>query len=393
MTKIHNFERDLKRVVERIEKSKIQTENKSKIFEFKDYLLSEGIGYARITKYLQQLIKVDERLNKKFVEANEQDIRKVVSKINQSNYSESTKRDYRLVLRKFYRFLRGCKKKGIYPPEVEWISLTMANNHKKLPEELLTESEIKSIIKHCETIRDKALVATLAETGARVSEVGNLKLKHVSMEEYGARLNLSGKTGTRKVLVVSCAPLLHEWINQHPKNENPEAYLWYNPKGELLQYARIKTILKKAARRAGIKKRVHPHLLRHSQATHMASMMSESSMKQYFGWTQGSKMAGIYVHMSGKETDETILRANGIEIKKDLQESKLKPQNCERCKTLNSATNKFCRSCGFPLNKQAQEEVMQKENQTNKINDVMNFLVKDPKILEMITQRIKEAEV
>jgi len=327
------------------------------------------------------------------VQANEQDIRRVVSEINQRNYCESTKRDYRLVLKKFYRFLRDLKKKGHYPPEVEWISLTIANNHKKLPEELLSEDEIKSIIKHCENLRDKAMIATLAETGGRISEVGNLKIKHVVMEEYGARLTLDGKTGTRKVLVVSCAPFLQEWINQHPKNDKPEAYLWHNPKGELLQYCRIIVILKKAARRAGIKKRVHPHLLRHSQATHMASLMSESSMKQYFGWTQGSKMAGIYVHMSGKETDETILKANGVEITKEIKVSHLKPLNCQRCRTPNSSTNKFCRICGFPLNKEAKEEVLHKENQTNEINSVMNFLMRDPEILSLLAQKIKEAKI
>ena len=34
-----------------------------------------------------------------------------------------------------------------------------------------------------------------------------------------------------------------EWINQHPNNDNPESYLWYNPQNEFLSYARISAII------------------------------------------------------------------------------------------------------------------------------------------------------
>jgi integrase/recombinase XerD len=339
---------------------------------------------------MQDLRRFDEMINKNFVDVDEQDVRKAVSELNQTELKESTKRDFKLGLRKFYCFIRGVKKKGVYPPEVEWISLAISNNHKKLPEELLTEEEIESMVRCCDNPRDKALVASLAETGARVSEIGNMKIKHVSFEEHGARLNLHGKTGTRKVLVIGCSPYLQEWINHHPNNSNPDAYLWYNPHGELLCYGGLTVILKKSARRARIKKRIYPHLLRHSRATRMASIMSEAAMKQYFGWTQSSKMAGIYVHMSGKDTDEAILRANGIQSIKIENKQRLTPVGCVRCKTKNSATNKFCFVCGFILDRQVQEEIIRKESENTQLNEVMDYLVKDSDVMELIAKKLAE---
>jgi site-specific recombinase XerD len=53
-------------------------------------------------------------------------------------------------------------------------------------------------------------------------------------------------------------------------------------------------ILKAAAEKAGLKKKAHPHKLRHSRATFLASKLTEAQMNQVFGWRQGSKMPNIY---------------------------------------------------------------------------------------------------
>lgn len=389
---IHNFELEFRRAVKRVEESTLSVCNKETILQFKDYLLSEGIGYAKISKYLYDLRQYGQFLEKPFAEANEQNIRSFVSYINQKDLSEHTRRELKLIIRKFYCYLRGYKKKGVYPPEVEWISLNIPNHHKKLPEELINEDEARLLIQNSETIRDKALVAVLIESGARVSEIGNLKIKHVSFEQYGARLSISGKTGSRKILVISSLPYIQQWVNNHPKNHDPDSFLWYNPHGELISYARISAILKKSARRAGIKKRIYPHLLRHSRATQFASNMSESAMKQYFGWTQSSKMAGIYVHMSGRDTDELIMKVNGIEIKKDMKESTLRSIKCLKCNTINESTNRFCKLCSFALTKEAQEQILKNESEIGEVNKFMDILFKDKDIMALVAQKIKEVK-
>ena len=386
---IHNYKQRYETTLQRIKDSKeITNENKKIIFEFKDYLLSEGIGVAKIGRYLGDLIKFSKMLSKPFSKATEYDIRGIIGKLNQTDLSEETKKTFKIMLRKLYRFIRGVAKKGTYPPEVEWISIHISNNHKKLPEELLTEEEIVKIVQQCQNIRDKALISTLAESGCRVSEIGNMQIKHVSFEEYGARLHVNGKTGMRKILVINSSPYLQEWINQHPFNEDPEAFLWCGQNTKAINYSRIVAILKTASKRAGIKKRIYLHLLRHSRATILANKMSDSALKHYLGWTQGSKMAGIYIHMSGKETDETILEMNGIKAKEEKKEPLMKPKKCLKCKTINEATNRFCKICGFILDRKEADKIIENDLKRSQADDIMNRLINDPEVLELIRKKL-----
>jgi len=388
---IHNYKRQFERNLERIQESKeISKENKKVIIDFKDYLLSEGIGIARINRFFYELMKYNRMFKKPFTEASKEDIRAVVAEVEQTDLSAETKKCSKIVLKKLYKFIKGIDEEGKYPKEVEWIKTRIPENHRKLPEELLTEKEIMSIIQKCDKLRDKALISSLAESGCRISEIALMKIKHVSFEEYGARLTVNGKTGMRKILIINSSPYLQEWINQHPNNSDPEAYLWYNPYGELLSYTRISCILKNAAKRAEIKKRVYPHLLRHSRATFLANNMSDAALKHYFGWAQASKMAATYIHMSGKDTDRAILEVSGIEIKKEKQKSIMRPKKCLKCRTVNEATNKFCKICGLPLDKEETERIIKTETDRSIADGIMDQIVKDPEILELIKKKINQ---
>lgn len=388
---IHNYKGKFAGTIRRIENSKdISNKNRTLILKFKDYCISEGIGLAKIERYLCDTVKYAKMLKEPFPDASKEDIRKVVADIEQTDLSAETKKGFKIMLRKLYRFIEGVEEKGVYPERIKWLSIKIPNNHRKLPEELLSDEEIAMIVQKCDNLRDKTLIAALSESGCRVGEIGTMKIKHVSFEEFGARLTVTGKTGMRKILVIRSAPYLQQWINQHPCNEDPESYLWMGRDGMPLCYARIAAILKKAAREAGIKKRLYPHLLRHSRATLLASKMSDASMKHYLGWTQGSKMAGIYIHMSGKDTDEAILETNGVDFKKPERKSALKPRKCLRCGMTNEATNLCCKICGMILDEQKQQEVLMQDSKRAEADDLMDELIKDGEFREFMLAKIKE---
>ena len=71
---------------------------------------------------------------------------------------------------------------------------------------MLSEEEIKKMIEACENPRDRALVASLYESGTRISELGNIKVKHVKFDHYGAVLMVDGKTGMRRVRIIFSSP-------------------------------------------------------------------------------------------------------------------------------------------------------------------------------------------
>lgn len=147
------------------------------------------------------------------------------------------------------------------------------------------------------------------------------------------------KLGKKRVRIINSVPLLKAWINVHPFKANPDAPLWItennhrtngNSRYMSLGYRGVVKLLKKLEKRSGIKKHLHPHLFRHSKATHLAKFLTESQLKEFFGWTQSSNMTSIYVHLSGRDVDQSLLKVYGI---KTDGENKLKVElvNCPKC--------------------------------------------------------------
>ncbi|MCM1988023.1 tyrosine-type recombinase/integrase [Methanococcoides seepicolus] len=112
------------------------------------------------------------------------------------------------------------------PELVDWVTIKTNHRNNKLPEELLTEDEVKQMIDVANHPRDKTIVAVLYDSGCRISELGNLKFKHIQFDQYGAVITVDGKTGMRRVRLISSVPYLSAWIAIHPDNDNPDAYLW-----------------------------------------------------------------------------------------------------------------------------------------------------------------------
>ena len=105
-------------------------------------------------------------------------------------------------------------------------------------------------------------------------------------------------------------------------------------------------------------------------------------------------MAGTYVHLSGKNTDKALLKMNGIEVSEEVNNAKIQPKICQRCDTLNASEHMFCCKCGSILDVKSGVKVEQKlrnaEEQRSKVDSLMNQLVKDPAILQMLAEKIKE---
>ncbi|MEM3027401.1 MAG: phage integrase N-terminal SAM-like domain-containing protein, partial [Candidatus Bathyarchaeia archaeon] len=124
--------------------------------EFKKNLLSEGLTEARVAKYLDTLRRVSEMLNKPFEEATVDDVKDLVYRLERSGYSPWTKHDYKVALKRFYKWLKGNNEE--YPPEVKWIKTTLKAKDELLPEDLLTEEEISRLLGACDNPRDKAFI-------------------------------------------------------------------------------------------------------------------------------------------------------------------------------------------------------------------------------------------
>ncbi len=310
---------------------------------------AEGLSNTRLMCYVYKLIRIRGLLGKGFAEAGRGDVEGVVARLYAVGYRPWTIQFYKVTLKKFYRWLRGIEQD---PPEVAWITLTIKENERVLPEDILTADEVKKLVASAFGLRDKAFIGVGYEGGLRPGEMLTLRIRSVEFDDYGGVVKVRGKTGPRRVRVVEGAVRLQAWVENHPFRGDPDAWLWVNigvtNKGGMFRYPAARKMLREVATRAGITKRVNPYSLRHARATHLAKVLTESQLCEFFGWIQGSKAPQTYVHLSGRDVDDSILAHYGL-VKKEELESPLKPKKCPRCNTLSSHDAKYCRQCNMIL--------------------------------------------
>lgn len=234
--------------------------------------------------------------------------------------------------------------------------MKVRRSDRKLPEDMLTQEEIEQLIGATHNLRDAAFIALLYESGARRGELLELQLKHIVFDAQGAVITLpKGKTGPRRIRVVFAASYLRNWFDHHPERTNRNSPVWASLRDstKIVGYTTFVDMLQRAAKQAGITKRVNMHNFRHSRATHLAKDLTEQQLKVYLGWTAGSAMAATYVHLSGKDVDDAILKINGMEVEEKTNNNILKITKCPRCKEIQGSSAQFCFKCGYPLTNEA----------------------------------------
>ena len=117
-------------------------------------------------RYIYDLRKIALWLKKDFDKCTKEDIETLIIDLDNYDYSEWTIYGFKVLVRKFFRWLRGTKD---LPPEVSWVKLLKKNNGGKLPEEILTEKEVRKLVECSETMRDRAFISLLTGWESRLS--------------------------------------------------------------------------------------------------------------------------------------------------------------------------------------------------------------------------------
>lgn len=260
----------------------------------------------------------------------------------------------------FKQFWRWLKDTEEFPPEVRWIKSGYGITHKKLVDDLISSKEVKEAIQACESPRDKAFISFLYESGARIGEMLSMEIKDFWSEKFCSRARLTDKTGERVIPIVNSIPYMSAYLETHPFRDDPKAAIWlsfsrYHHHNPLLHQGATK-LIKTLFDKAKIKKKCNPHTFRHSRASELSIDLKEQQMCQYFGWVIGSEQTRNFVHLSGRDLDASILRANGVEVKESKDDNPLKPMPCPRCNFTNSGAAKYCSQCSLALSFEAAKD-------------------------------------
>lgn len=325
----------------------------------RDMKLKDGLTDFRIMFYITRLRHIAKTIPTEFMDPSEDDLKSCIEKLSQKGLALRSIEDYKQTLKRFYSWHLTQTK---FSKSCSWIKVRTNVDRLKKSEEMLTSDEVNSIIGNCKNLRDKALVSLLYDTGCRIGEIVTIRIKDLEIDDKGMTVHVSGKTGERIVYVIGDSiAYAKEWRKVHPDSSNGNAMFFVDLiTGKQMTYDAVRMTIHKAVVRSGIKKRVHPHLFRHSYATRYSEVLSESVLKAQLGWTGSSRMAQKYVHLSGQQQKNAILKANGFDPEiKTIKHAELRV--CQRCGEKNPSTASYCFKCWFPLTVQA--SIKLKENQ------------------------------
>lgn len=182
-----------------------------------------------------------------------------IDTLSLKSYKPKTIKNKIVVIRSFIKFLYAKNLIDIRPEAIE-IPRTV-----EVEANFLDEEEQFALIKSARNLRDKALIMTILSSGLRASEILNLKEDDL----YRRSLIVSrGKGGKPRVTFID--PLTEKSIREyHHKREVDSIFVFTNSFGKPLSRQYLSRMISETALRAGIKKRVSAHTLRHSFATNM----------------------------------------------------------------------------------------------------------------------------
>jgi len=397
------IDRAIKHIEKLCDSRKLSKKNAYYILDHDKQIKANDLSFNRRRKYLYAMGKLGRMLNKDFDKVNKNDIRDLVGEIRE-NYHGETPRDYLVMFRRLMRHVHNLqpenKKNQLgkfeFPDVVSDIEpgSGVKKGKRKLPKDLITIDEVKQLADKTFNLRDRAIIITLYETGARIGELLLLTIGDITFEKEFARIAIpfEGKTGSRSILVHACAPSISQWLQEHPDRKNRKAPLfcgiWSKKKGDPLNYRTVRKMLHETFNRANIEKPSNPHQFRHSRATELAKFMTEAQLCQFMGWVPGSKEASTYVHLSGRDTDTAIKKMYGFKVKEE-EINQLKPITCPRCNHVNDASNKFCGKCTLALDdKSLMEYDQQQEREKTLGGAALEDLIKTPEMEEYIGKMV-----
>lgn len=194
--------------------------------------------------------------------------------------------------------LEGLKEKRIALPSIQ--------KEKKLPV-VLSRQEVKAIIKAATLLKHRLLVSLLYGCGLRCGEVRSILIKDIDLDR-SMLLVRQGKG--RKDRYIPLGKLLVRGISRYIEAENPETYLFTgslstsDPKTDPCYSQRgVQWAIKTLSKKAGIRKEVNVHTLRHSYATHLLEEgMDIVSVKELLGHSHiETTMVYLHVAQSGRQ--------------------------------------------------------------------------------------------
>lgn len=297
---------------------KIKLNWENQISEYKSFLkLEKGLSENSVLAYISDVFKLKEYIVdvKKYVlqpcHVQYKHLQNFIFYIAELGVSQATQSRIISAIRSFYKFLLISNKIQKNPAEL----LETPRLVRKIPDVLSIE-EIDKIIEVIDLstdqgLRNKAIIETLYSCGLRVSELINLKISNLFLDD--GFIKVVGKGDKQRLVPISkkAIDLIVFYVNNDRKKIdiqlNFDDYLFLNRRGKPLTRNMIFMIIKDLVKKAEIDKNVSPHTFRHSFATHLVEGGADLRAVQDMLGHESITTTEIYTHIDQSYLRETII--------------------------------------------------------------------------------------
>lgn len=279
------------------------------IRRFKQFLLFErALALRTVEAYLHDIQLYSDYLEgKSFTAVIEDDIRQYLFTLNEKEVSAATQSRAISSIRALYEFLMYERLIEVNPA----LLIDFPKRGQYLPT-VLSIAEVEAIIgaialDTAEGHRNKAILEVLYGCGLRVSELVNLRLSALHLEEGFIRV--IGKGNKERIVPIGSTAqkaIIHYIYGQRSQMEIKNGFqdiLFLNRRGAQMTREMVFLIVKKAVKDAGISKTVSPHTFRHSFATHLVEGGADLRAVQEMLGHESITTTEIYTHL-----DTTFIR-------------------------------------------------------------------------------------
>ncbi|KYD08245.1 tyrosine recombinase XerC [Heyndrickxia sporothermodurans] len=238
------------------------------------------------------------------------DARLYLTKLYEKEYSRTSLARKISSLRSFFKFL--MREKTV--KENPFTLISQSKKHLKIPK-FFYEEEMEKLFEVCQgnstlDFRNLSLLEVLYSTGIRVSECANIKLSDIDFDFE--TIHVKGKG--RKERIVLFGTFASEALNNYIKNARPllmnktdHEYLFVNFRGTPLTTRGIRHILNNLISKAALTGKMHPHMLRHTFATHLLNNGADLRTVQELLGHENLSSTQIYTHVTKEQLRKTYL--------------------------------------------------------------------------------------
>lgn len=318
---LQQFQEKKSTVTEEMES--LTRESKKRMWEYVSFLRGKRLSESSVRTYYNFALKFVRFLNNKPPEEiTKRDVELFIEqKIAANDYAISTHRQCISAIKHFLT-LYNC---GEIDPE----EITRPARSRFLPT-VLSKEETIALLTATRNLKHRAILAMIYSSGLRIGELLNLRLEDIDVARRQVFIrNSKGRKDRVVILATSILPLLNNYLATY----SPRTFYAEGIQGGRYSAPSIRAFLKDSCRRAGIRKKVTPHTLRHSYATHMLENGIDIRYIQTLLGHSRPETTMIYTHVSRKD----ILR---IESPLDVTVKEMRQTSKEQENLLLSRGNK-----------------------------------------------------